>query len=145
MTALDLLQQLHEYGVILTPYPDGTLRYKAPKGVLTPALVDGMRQHKTALHDLVEEWNERAAVAEYEGGLSRAEAERLAWQYLVQEESSHASHAAHRQHKQTKVYHRHQRTEWETPQAFFDTLNEEFHEIMPGCPTACGGEEWHPC
>ncbi len=18
-------------------------------------------------------------------------------------------------------------------------------EIMPGCPTACGGEEWHPC
>ena len=21
----------------------------------------------------------------------------------------------------------------------------EFHEIMPGCPTACGGEEWHPC
>jgi hypothetical protein len=20
-----------------------------------------------------------------------------------------------------------------------------FHEIMPGCPTACGGEEWHPC
>ena len=20
-----------------------------------------------------------------------------------------------------------------------------YHEIMPGCPTACGGEEWHPC
>src|SRR5438876_11281295 len=19
------------------------------------------------------------------------------------------------------------------------------HEIMPGCPTACSGEEWHPC
>ena len=19
------------------------------------------------------------------------------------------------------------------------------HEMMPGCPTACGGEEWHPC
>jgi hypothetical protein len=19
------------------------------------------------------------------------------------------------------------------------------HETMPGCPTACGGEEWHPC
>jgi hypothetical protein len=19
------------------------------------------------------------------------------------------------------------------------------HEIMTGCPTACGGEEWHPC
>src|SRR5229473_4473200 len=21
----------------------------------------------------------------------------------------------------------------------------QVHEIMPGCPTACGGEEWHPC
>ena len=21
----------------------------------------------------------------------------------------------------------------------------DLHEIMPGCPTACGGEEWHPC
>jgi site-specific recombinase XerD len=21
----------------------------------------------------------------------------------------------------------------------------QLHEIMPGCPTACGGEEWHPC
>ena len=19
------------------------------------------------------------------------------------------------------------------------------HETMPGCPTACGGEEWYPC
>jgi hypothetical protein len=19
------------------------------------------------------------------------------------------------------------------------------HKIMPGCPTACSGEEWHPC
>jgi len=24
-------------------------------------------------------------------------------------------------------------------------LQHLFHEIMPGCPTACGGEEWHPC
>ncbi len=23
--------------------------------------------------------------------------------------------------------------------------NEFLHEMMPGCPTACGGEEWHPC
>jgi predicted 3-demethylubiquinone-9 3-methyltransferase (glyoxalase superfamily) len=25
------------------------------------------------------------------------------------------------------------------------TIGEITHEIMPGCPTACGGEEWHPC
>ena len=83
MTALDLLQQLHALGVVLTPYPDGTLRYKAPKGTLTPALVDGMRQHKTALLDLVEEWSERASIVEYCGGLSRVEAEALAWQCVL--------------------------------------------------------------
>jgi len=80
MTALALLQQLHESGVLLTPYPDGTLRYKAPKGALTPALVDAMRQHKAALHAWVEEWSERAAIMEYCGGLVREEAARLAWQ-----------------------------------------------------------------
>ena len=79
MTALALLQQLHERGVILTPYPDGTVRCRAPKGVLTPALHDALRQHKQKLLALVEEWSERAAIAEYCGGLSREDAERLAW------------------------------------------------------------------
>ncbi len=79
MTLLDLLHHLHEHGVILLPSPDGTVRCRAPKGVLTPALVDAMRQHKPELHALVEEWSERAAIAECCGGLSRADAERLAW------------------------------------------------------------------
>jgi hypothetical protein len=39
MTVLDLLQHLHARGVILQPYPDGTLHYQAPKGTLTPALL----------------------------------------------------------------------------------------------------------
>jgi hypothetical protein len=79
VTALDLLQQLRDLGVVLTPYPDRTLRYKAPKGTLTPALVDGMHRQKAELHALVEEWSERAAIMEYDGGLPRAEAEGLAW------------------------------------------------------------------
>ena len=83
MTALALLQQLHALGIVLTPYPDGTLRYKAPKGTLTPALVDGMRQHKAALHALVEEWSERAAIAQYCGGLSQSAAEALAWRCVL--------------------------------------------------------------
>src|SRR5262245_39901633 len=49
MTALHLLQQLHERGVILTPSPDGTVRCRAPKGVLTPELLDAIRQHKAEL------------------------------------------------------------------------------------------------
>ena len=86
MTLLDLLHHLHEHGVILLPSPDGTVRCRAPKGVLTPALVDAMRQHKPELHALVEEWSERAAIAEYGGGLSRAEAERLAWACVLGKE-----------------------------------------------------------
>jgi len=64
MIALDLLQQLHELGAELSPYPDGTVRCRAPKGRLTPALLDAMRQHKAELHGLVEEWSERASIAE---------------------------------------------------------------------------------
>ena len=88
MTPCDLLQQLHALGVVLTPYPDGTLRYKAPKGVLTPALLEGLRQHKTALHALVEAWSERAAIAEYCGGIPRTEAEWLAWAYVLGEDAT---------------------------------------------------------
>jgi TubC N-terminal docking domain len=83
MTALPLLHQLHALGVVLAPSPDGTVRCRAPKGILTPALVDAMRQHKTELHTLVEEWSERAAIAEYCGGLSRPAAEALAWQCVL--------------------------------------------------------------
>ena len=86
MTALTLLQQLHALGVILTLYPDGTLRSKAPQGVLTPALLDALREHKAALLALVEEWSERAAITEYCSGLSQEEAERLAWDCLVRKE-----------------------------------------------------------
>jgi hypothetical protein len=48
-----------------------------------PALLDGIRQHKTVLPTLGEEWSERTARMEFDGGVSRAEAERLAWDGLV--------------------------------------------------------------
>ena len=54
MTALTLFQRLRAWVWRLTPYPDGTLGYKAPKGVLTPQLLDAMRVHKQMLLDLVE-------------------------------------------------------------------------------------------
>jgi|SRR2546425_8746402 len=83
MTALDVLHQLHALGVSMTPSPDGTVRYKAPKGVLTPALLEMMRQHKAELLDLVEAFEERAAIAQYCGGLSRPAAEALAWKCVL--------------------------------------------------------------
>jgi hypothetical protein len=54
--------------------------------VLTPALLDVMRQHKAALHALVEEWSERTTVVEYCGGLSCEDAERLAWACMLDKE-----------------------------------------------------------
>jgi hypothetical protein len=85
MTALDVLQQLHDLGVLLTPLPDGSVRYCTRKGGLTPAMVDAMRQHKQELHALGEAFEERAAIAEYGGELSRAEAEALAWACILAE------------------------------------------------------------
>ena len=86
MAPLALFQALHACGVRLIPYPDGTLRYEGETGTLPPALLDAVRQHKDALLDLVEAFEERAAIAEYCGGLSRAGAERLAWETLLQKE-----------------------------------------------------------
>jgi len=83
MTAVDVFQQLHEHGATLTPALDGTVRCQAPKGVLTPARVETMRELKAELHDLVEAFEERAAIAEYCGGLSRPEAEQVAWESVL--------------------------------------------------------------
>jgi hypothetical protein len=79
MTLLTMTKQVRTLGVVLTPYLDGTLRYKAPQGTLTPKLLGALRQHKVALCGLGEAWSERAAIAEYDGRIPRAEAERLAW------------------------------------------------------------------
>jgi hypothetical protein len=83
MTPIDLLQNLRDLGILLTPYPDGSIRYKAPNGVMTAALSAAMRTHKQELLDLLETFEERAAILEYDGGLSREEAEALAWQELM--------------------------------------------------------------
>jgi hypothetical protein len=82
MSALALLGHLHTLGVEMTPYPDGTVDYIADAGILTPGLLGEIRLHKVDLYDLVEEWSERAAIAEYCGGLSRDVAEALAWTSL---------------------------------------------------------------
>ena len=53
MTPTALLQQLRALGVIVTRCPDTSLRWRAPKGVLTPALLDAIREHKAALLTLL--------------------------------------------------------------------------------------------
>jgi hypothetical protein len=82
MTALELLATLRRLDVTLTPWGD-RLRVNAPQGVLTDDLSQAIREHKTELLDLMESFEERAAIAEYCSGLLREAAERLAWDYLL--------------------------------------------------------------
>ena len=99
MTTLDtvtvrvLLRQLRTLGVVLTPLSDGRIRYRAPKRTMTPALLTIIRQHKMELHALAADWCARVALAAYCAGLSRLQAEQVAWQCLL-EEAPHAGCAA---------------------------------------------------
>ena len=81
MTLPRLLDTLRAKDIVLI-LNGQTLRYNAPKGAMTAELLQDISQHKDALLEL---WEERAAIAEHCGGLSRADAERLAWQCLLEE------------------------------------------------------------
>ena len=53
-----------------------------PASRVTPGDLSVLRTHKEALLALLELWEERAAIMQYDGRLPRAEAERLAWEAL---------------------------------------------------------------
>jgi hypothetical protein len=65
--------------------PDDTIHCRGPKGSLPPELVQAMRQHKGALLSIVEAFEERAAIYEFEAGLGREDAERQAVMDLPEE------------------------------------------------------------
>jgi hypothetical protein len=79
MTTVELLQDLHARDIRLT-VEGNRLTYDAPEGVVTEEVLTLLRQHKVAI---LEMWEERAAICEFEGGLPREAAERLAWECLV--------------------------------------------------------------
>ena len=82
--AREVFALLHTHGAILTAHGD-RLRVEAPVDVLSAAMCQTIRVHKEALLNLLELWEERSAIAEYCSGLSRAEAEQLAWQCVLGE------------------------------------------------------------
>ena len=49
------------------------------------ALAQELLRHKAKVLDLLEEWEERASIIQFDGGVSREEAERLAWQCVLGE------------------------------------------------------------
>ena len=78
-----LLSELRARGVELSIDPSGGLAFNAPKGVMTNMIMERIRAQRDELVDLLELFDERAAVAQYDGGLSRSDAERLALAELL--------------------------------------------------------------
>jgi hypothetical protein len=76
MNAADLLLDIERRGIRLEAHGD-RLRYH-PRSALTPDLLDRLKAHKAELLEAIERFEERAAIMEFDAGLSRPEAERLA-------------------------------------------------------------------
>lgn len=74
----DLLAECDSHGIRLALADDGGLTIDAPQLALTPDLLDRLKAQKAALLESIERFEERAAIMEFDGGLSRGEAERLA-------------------------------------------------------------------
>jgi hypothetical protein len=87
LTPLALLRTLHACGIKMAPYPEGKVRCHAPQGAWTPALLEALHTHQAAMAELLEAFEERAAIAEHCGGLSRDEAEQVARQCILGETS----------------------------------------------------------
>jgi hypothetical protein len=104
VNAADLLDKYRRKGVEINASGD-RLGYKAPVRVLTPADKAELAAHKPellrlltadksgagrwTLADIFDGWSERAAILEYEVGLSRADAEREAWRLVMFESRIH--------------------------------------------------------
>jgi hypothetical protein len=76
---IGLLLECVACGIRLTPADGGKLEIDAPRGVLTPERLSRLKAHKADLLALIERFEERAAILEFDAGLIRREAERMAW------------------------------------------------------------------
>lgn len=80
-TPLALLRLLRDMGIALRL--DGNRLYvDVTAGNVTLEMLEALRQQQDELLTLVETYEERSALLEYDAGLPRAEAEREAWRLL---------------------------------------------------------------
>lgn len=79
----DVLAECEAGGIRLTVAGDGGLTIDAPQPALTPSLLARLKAHKADLLTIMERFEERAAIREFDGGLCRLEAERLAWNDIL--------------------------------------------------------------
>jgi len=82
MTTPDIIRALHAQGVTLALYGLERIRV-TPAAALSPYWRQAIQAHREALLALLEAFEERAAIGEHCGGLSRTEAEKLALQGVL--------------------------------------------------------------
>jgi hypothetical protein len=75
--AVRLMIELNRAGVILSVY-EGRLCYDGPADSLGGNTIERMKACRDDLMGAIEHWSERAAIREFEGGLNRGDAERMA-------------------------------------------------------------------
>jgi hypothetical protein len=81
MDGVALLAEAHTAGFQV--HAEGErLIVRGPKRLA--ALAQHLLNHKAAILELLELFEERAAIIEYDGGLSRLDAEQLAWTCLLE-------------------------------------------------------------
>lgn len=80
MTLSTLLAECEAQGTRFIASHCGLLQIEGTDEALTPALLARFKIHKGELIEIIERIEERAAIMEYDGGLNRVDAERLARQ-----------------------------------------------------------------
>lgn len=78
MTLSAILTDCEAKGIRLNATRAGMLEIDGPEEALTPGTIAQLKAFKAELIDVLERIEERAAIMEYDGGLDRQEAERLA-------------------------------------------------------------------
>jgi hypothetical protein len=74
----ELLAECEARGIHLVATGSDGLTIDSPRDSLTPQLLTQLKSHKLALLDFLESLEERSAIIEFDAGLSRQEAEKLA-------------------------------------------------------------------
>lgn len=81
MEASILLTEIKAHGLDIQAI-DGNL-HVGPKGRITESIRQAIRSQKTALVDFIESYGERAAIMEHSTGMTREEAEAVAFEDLT--------------------------------------------------------------
>lgn len=80
---LELYRRIQAMGIVLSIDRDGRIAYDAPSGAMTSKLVDSIRAHRIELLEILESIDERAAIIEHDGGMSREDADRMALEEVI--------------------------------------------------------------